>query len=444
MPRKSVSLKIYYLQETINDYKVVSLTIKQIKTNHPSKEIIGVEGNQLISKKIVLCITGSVAAYRAIDLSRLLMRHGAEVHPVMTNSAASFITKEIMKWATGNDVVTSLTPNLEHIELADYNKSDLIIVYPCTANTIGKFASGIDDSPVTTLLSVGIGSGIPILIAPAMHQSMYENKIIVRNIMALKTHGVLFVEPIILENKAKIASPIEVLDFVLKVALKTRKDQSKKVLITAGSTIERIDPVRVLTNLSSGKMGLSIANMASRLGHEVILIYGHGQVDPPANANLKAIRVETASQMYEKVKSEVSTNCPDVVFHCAAVSDYTFPNPLKRKINSTKKELKIRLKPTKKIVNEIKKWNKKVILVAFKAEYNVSSNSLIVSAIKKLKECDADFIVANDLSTKGGGYGSGSNEVFVIDRYKKITHLPIQDKDTIAKKLLGLIIGNEL
>src|SRR5690242_17365110 len=131
MPRKSVSLKIYYLQETINDYKVVSLTIKQIKTNHPSKEIIGVEGNQLISKKIVLCITGSVAAYRAIDLSRLLMRHGAEVHPVMTNSAASFITKEIMKWATGNDVVTSLTPNLEHIELADYNKSDLIIVYPC-------------------------------------------------------------------------------------------------------------------------------------------------------------------------------------------------------------------------------------------------------------------------------------------------------------------------
>jgi phosphopantothenoylcysteine decarboxylase/phosphopantothenate--cysteine ligase len=443
MHRKSVSLKIYYLLETINDYKVVSLTIKQIKTNHPSEEIIGSEGNQLISKKIVLCITGSVAAYRAIDLSRLLMRHGAEVHPVMTNSAASFITKEIMKWATGNDVVTSLTPNLEHIELADYNKSDLIIVYPCTANTIGKFASGIDDSPVTTLLSVGIGSGIPILIAPAMHQSMYENKIIGRNIMALKAHGVLFVEPIILENKAKIASPIEVLDFVLKVALKTRKDQSKKVLITAGSTIERIDPVRVLTNLSSGKMGLSIANVASRLGHEVILIYGHGQVDPPANANLKAIRVETASQMYEKVKSEISTNYPDVVFHCAAVSDYTFPNPLKRKINSTKKELKIRLKPTKKIVNEIKKWNKKAILVAFKAEHNVSSNSLIVSAIKKLKECDADFIVANDLSTKGGGYGSDSNEVFVIDKYKKITHLPIQDKETIAKKLLGLIIGND-
>jgi phosphopantothenoylcysteine decarboxylase / phosphopantothenate---cysteine ligase len=419
-----------------------SLTIKQTKASHPSKEIIGMESQILDSKKIVLCVTGSVAAYRAIDLSRLLMRQGAEVHPVMTSSAASFITKEIMKWATGNDVITRLTPNLEHIELADYNRSDLIIVYPCTANTIGKFANGIDDSPVTTLLSVGIGSGIPILIAPAMHQSMYENKIISKNIAGLKALGVSFIEPTLLENKAKVASPNEVLDFVLKAVFKSSGNLRKKVLVTAGSTLERLDPVRVFTNLSSGKMGLSIAKTASRLGLEVTLIYGHGQVDSPINANLKTIRVETASQMYEKVKSEISHNSPHVIFHCAAVSDYTIAEPLQRKLNSTKKNFTLKMIPTKKIVNEVKRWNTNIILVAFKAEYNVSSELLIARALKKLKECNADFIVANDLSTKGCGFGSDSNEVFVIDRNKKIMHLPIQSKESIAKRLIELIIGN--
>ena len=163
-------------------------TIKSGDGGHPSKEIVGSESQLLRSKRIVLCITGSVAAYRAIDLSRLLMRHGAEVYPVMTTTTSSkFLTEEMMRWATGNKVVTTLTSDLEHIDLADYDKSDMVIVYPCTANTIGKFVNGIDDTPVTSVLSVAFGSRIAILIAPAMHRSMYENEIIRNNIHRLKS-----------------------------------------------------------------------------------------------------------------------------------------------------------------------------------------------------------------------------------------------------------------
>src|ERR687888_1169364 len=162
---------------------------------HPSKDIVGSDGSELGGKKIVLCITGSVAAYRAIDLARLLMRHGADVHTVMTESTAlTLLHPEMMKWATGNEVVTKLTGNLEHIMLADYGMSDLIIVYPCTANTLGKVAAGIDDTPVTSLLSVALGSKIPIVIALAMHEAMYENRFIQQNVEKLRGH-VRFVEP---------------------------------------------------------------------------------------------------------------------------------------------------------------------------------------------------------------------------------------------------------
>ncbi|HZO11393.1 MAG TPA: flavoprotein, partial [Nitrososphaeraceae archaeon] len=183
---------------------------------HVSKEIIGLESNALTGKKIVLCITASVAAYKAIDLSRLLMRNGAEVYPVMSKSTESkLLTKEILDWATGNKTVTELTSGLEHISLANYGKSDLILVYPCTANTLGKFANGIEDSPVTTILSVGFGSRIPIVIAPAMHEAMYENIIITENIQKLKSLGVSILEPSISEDKAKVISADSVVRFVI-------------------------------------------------------------------------------------------------------------------------------------------------------------------------------------------------------------------------------------
>jgi phosphopantothenoylcysteine decarboxylase/phosphopantothenate--cysteine ligase len=414
---------------------------RRLKENHPSKEIIATESKLLSNMRVVICVTGSVAAYRAVDFSRLLMRHGAEVFPVMTNAARShFLNQQMMKWSTGNNVVTKLTSDLEHIKLADYNKSDLIVVYPCTANTIGKFAHGIDDSPVTTVLSVGFGSGTKILIAPAMHQSMYENKIITRNISVLKSMGVYFVEPILAENKAKVASPTEVLDAVLNVLVGHKdKNLHHKILVTAGSTLERIDPVRVLTNLSSGKMGISIAQTAARQGMEVTLIYGHGQVNPTPSTNLKIIKVETATEMYDKMKREILGNKPQVLFHAAAVSDFTFDKPVPGKIDSANKLLMLKFVPTKKIVDEVKKWSKKIILVAFKAEHGVAQDTLLENALRKLKECNADFIVANDLAARNCGFGSDSSEVFIVDKDNHVIHLPIQLKSKIAEKLVEIV-----
>ena len=308
----------------------------------------------------------------------------------------------------------------------------MVIVYPCTANTIGKFVNGIDDTPVTSVLSVAFGSRIAILIAPAMHRSMYENEIIRNNIHRLKSIGVFFVEPTMVENKAKVPSPHEVLHRVFEIFSYNIAHSDKKILVTAGSTLERIDPVRVLTNLSSGKMGISIAEKAAKQGMEVTLIYGHGEVSPPSLPNINTIRIESATEMYEKIKFEILKNDPDIMFHCAAVSDFTLSHPADQKIESRKRSLNLRMTPTKKIIDEVKKWKRELILVAFKAEFDVSVESLIERAYKKLKQCDADFIVANDLGRTGCGFGSDTNEVHIIDKKKKILHLPIQRKEQIA------------
>lgn len=269
---------------------------------HPSKDIAGSEGSELDGKKIVLCITGSVGAYRAIDLARLLIRHGADVHAVMTEStAATLLHPEMMKWATGNDVVTKLTGNLEHVMLGDYGASDLIIVYPATANTLGKMAAGIDDTPVTSVLSVALGSKIPIIIAPAMHEAMYDNKFIQQNLDKLMMH-VKFVEPNMEEGKAKVAEPDRVVGAAIAI-LANGPLAGKRMLVTAGSTVEHIDPIRVITNTSSGKMGIAIAQEAERMGATVMLVYGHGSVQP----NDRAVRVSTSEEMHRAIVSELSS-----------------------------------------------------------------------------------------------------------------------------------------
>jgi phosphopantothenoylcysteine decarboxylase/phosphopantothenate--cysteine ligase len=407
---------------------------------HPSKDIVGSEGGELEGKKIVLCITGSVAAYRAIDLARLLMRHGADVHAVMTESTAPLLSPEMMKWATGNnDVVTKLTGNLEHIMLADYGMSDLIIVYPCTANTMGKMAAGIDDTPVTSVLSVALGSKIPIIIAPAMHEAMYENKFIRQNVEKLKGH-VTFVEPTMAEGKAKVAEPEQVLDAAIAI-LSGGPLSGKRVLVTAGSTVEYIDPIRVVTNMSSGKMGIAIAQEAEKMGASVTLVYGHGSQEP-ANGG-KVVRVSTSKEMYDAVVSELSSKKYDIVIMAAAVSDFTPAKKSEKKIDTrTGKAEELSLVATKKIVDEVKKVSRNTLLVAFKADHGVSDSVLVDKAYKKIQECDADFVVANDLGRKGSEAGSNRNEVFVVDSKKKITHLPLESKAAIARKLLELVVAD--
>ncbi|HEU4606429.1 MAG TPA: bifunctional phosphopantothenoylcysteine decarboxylase/phosphopantothenate--cysteine ligase CoaBC [Nitrososphaera sp.] len=401
---------------------------------HPSKDIAGSKGSELDGKKIVLCITGSVAAYRAIDLARLLMRHGADVHAVMTEStAATLLHPEMMKWATGNDVVTKLTGDLEHVMLADYGMSDLVIVYPCTANTLGKMAAGIDDTPVTSVLSVALGSKIPIIIAPAMHEAMYDNKFIQQNVDRLRMH-VTLVEPSMEEGKAKVAEPDQVLGAAIAI-LSGGLLAGRRVLVTAGSTVEHIDPIRVITNTSSGKMGIAIAREAERMGANVTLVYGHGS----EQADDKAMRVSTSEEMHRAVVSELSSKKYDVAIMAAAVADFAPAKRSDKKIGTKVGKMELPLVATKKIIDEVKKKSKSTFLVAFKADYGVPDSALIEKAHKKLQESGADIVVANDLGRKGSEAGSDRNQVFIVDKKKKVVHLPLESKAAIARKLLEII-----
>ncbi|MEM3160520.1 MAG: bifunctional phosphopantothenoylcysteine decarboxylase/phosphopantothenate--cysteine ligase CoaBC [Nitrososphaera sp.] len=402
---------------------------------HPSKDITGSDGSELAGKKVVLCITGSVAAYRAIDLARLLMRHGADVHAVMSQSTSStLLHADMMEWATGNEVVTRLTGRLEHVALADYNMSDLVVVYPCTANTIGKAASGIDDTPVTSVLSVALGSKIPVIIAPAMHEAMYGNEFIQQNVERLKKRAT-FVEPTIEEGKAKVAEPEAVLKAAIAAIGKAGPLAGRKILVTAGSTAEQIDPIRVVTNASSGKMGMAIARAAEGMGAQVTLVYGHGTETPSAS---RIIRVRTGDEMRDAVVSELKQGY-DALIMAAAVADFKPSSKSARKIDTRSGGLKLSLVPTRKIVDEVKKIDSGVFLVAFKAGYGDSEPALVEKAFKKLKECKADLVVANDLARKGSAAGSDTTEVWIVDKEKAVVHVPLGSKQAAAKKVLELV-----
>ncbi len=407
------------------------LAVKKIiikKKNHPSLDIVGSYGVELSERKIVLCVAGSVAAYKAIELARLLMRHGADVTCVTSNAVTKLVQPDYFKWATGNEVITKLTGELEHIRLADYNKSDLIIVYPATANTLGKLANGIDDTPISTVLTVGFGSKIPILMCLAMHASMYDNAAVKKNVEFLK-NKIEFLTPHMIEGKAKASEPEDVLEYVLRKFGFSSILKNKKVLITAGPTIEYIDPVRIITNQSSGKTGVLLASELISSGAKVTLVYGPGIEKPSKGA--KIIKISTSKEMFNVVKKEMSKKF-DIVIMAAAVSDYTPENTSKNKIKSTKNKIKISLKKTPKIINQIKRYQKNVFLVGFKAETNLSKKELIISAKKKMNESSADMIVANDIGSIRYRKNPESNEVLIINSHKVISSKWMK-KEKIAK-----------
>lgn len=404
---------------------------------HPSKDIVGTKGNELKDKRIVLCITGSVAAAECPEIARALMRHGAEVFTVMSPMSQKIIHPYLMEWATGNDVITELTGKIEHVALAGDHpqKADLILVAPATATTISKIACGIDDTPVTSVVSTAFGSNTPIVIVPAMHESMYNHPILTENVKKLQALGVEFVGPRVEEGKAKIARTKEIADAVI-LSLSTKQDLSGlRILITAGPTVEYIDPIRVVTNRSSGRMGVALAEEALNCGAEVTLIYGAGAVTPPTRANV--ISVETTDQMYEAVVSELKSKKYDLVIAAAAAADWKVEKPFSYKVSTHKLNLlSLKMKPTLKIIDCIKKVSPKTFLVAFRAEYKLSREDLIESAYGRLLEAKADLIVVNDVGKKGAGFGTETNEVFIIDREKRAIHVPMAHKREVAKKIL--------
>jgi len=396
-------------------------------TRHPSLDIVESYGTELTGKKIVLCVAGSVAAYKSIELARLLMRHGANVKCVMSNASTKLIKPDYMKWATGNNVITKLTGDMEHIDVADYKRSDLLIVYPSTANTLGKLATGIDDTPISTVLTVAFGSKIPIVMGLAMHRSMYENAAVRKNIAFLEKK-IDFISPSMIEGKAKAPEPEDVLEFILRKFGHSKILKGKKVLMTAGPTVERIDPIRVITNHSTGKTGVLLASELISAGAKVTLVYGPGITEPPKGA--KIIPVETVTDMLNEVKKQMKKKF-DIVILAAAASDYIPKNPYSKKIKSTRNSLTVELKKAPKIIDHIKRLQKDVFLIGFKAETDVSKKELVKQAKQKLRNSNADMIIANDIGKK---YFKDTryNELLIIDP-KTVLTIGRNKKEKIAK-----------
>jgi phosphopantothenoylcysteine decarboxylase/phosphopantothenate--cysteine ligase len=394
------------------------------------KWIKGTKSKKLDGKGIVLGVTGSIAAVESVKLSRELMRHGAEVYAVMSSDAKKIIHPYALEFATGNPVVDEITGKIEHVSYAGEHdkKCDLILIAPSTANTISKIASGIDDTPVTTVVSTGFGK-IPIIIVPAMHSSMYKNPIILENIEKLKKYGVEFLTPKFEENKAKLPEIDDIVTAVIK-KLHIKDFQDKKVLVTAGPTIEKIDDVRFITNKSSGLMGIKIAEEFEMRGANVTLILGPTRL----KSYVKTYDVETYEEMFNAVMSNKEV---DIAIFAAATSDFHVDTPSSGKISSDQ-SFNITLTPNKKIVEEFSKCSPSFI-VGFKAEHNVSEDQLIKKAYDRLQSSNMDLIVANDVGKEMRGFESKTNEVYIIDKTKKVFHLPLEEKEKLSEKIVDII-----
>ena len=411
---------------------------------HPSKTITGSENDILKGKRIALCISGSVAAVEAPIIARQLMRLGAEVYGVMTPAASKIINPHLITWATGNEVVTELTGKIEHVSLAgnETQPVDLILVCPATANTISKIACGIDDTPVTTVVTTGFGR-IPIAIVPAMHETMYDHPIVRKNIELLKNYGILFIGPRFEEKKDKIAHIDDIVQQVTEIILMTsalqRDMDGMRVLVATGPTREYIDPVRFITNPSSGKMGTAIAIEAMKRGAEVTLIYGKGSVaDIPEQ--MRKIQITSTAELNYQIDHLLRNEKYDIFICAAAISDYTPISVAEHKIASKQPHLTLELVPTTKCIETARAADSNVFLIPFKAECDVEPERLIDCAYKRLKETRSQLICANDVGKPEQGFESDKNCIYVIDEEKTIHALNLDYKKRIAQKILDITV----
>ncbi len=376
---------------------------------HPTLWIEGQRSSSLSGKTIVLGVTGSIGAVRVVELARELIRNGAEVHAVMTDAARHILHPDALHYATGNPVISELGGRVEHVEFCGLKgRADLLLIAPATANTIGKIAYGIDDTTVTSFATTALGSGLPLMVVPAMHESMYRHPAVVENLIKLKSWGVSIVGPKLEEGIAKIASNEEI---VLEVerALGRKTLQKRRVIITGGSTAERLDPIRILTNRASGKTGRELALEAYRSGADVALVHR----DRLGFSGIKEIFTESAAEMTEAVLSELEKGY-DVLISSAAIADYTAdPSPEKIKSGG---EFVLKLKPTRKLIKECREKFPDLVIVGFKAETGVGRDELLRRAAATLEGSKLDLIAANDVGK--GGMGTEENELYLLGREK--------------------------
>ncbi|NWF96822.1 MAG: bifunctional phosphopantothenoylcysteine decarboxylase/phosphopantothenate--cysteine ligase CoaBC [Candidatus Thorarchaeota archaeon] len=405
---------------------------------HTSKLIVGSLSSTLAGKTIALCVTGSVAAVECVNLSRTLMRHGAEVYSVMSESAQKIIHPFLLEWATGNPVITELTGQIEHVSLAGDHPEhvDLVLVAPSTANTIGKIANGIDDTPVTTTVSSAIGAHIPVVIVPAMHKSLYDHPAVLANIQRLKDMGVRVVAPRMEEAKAKISSVEAVVETVFEI-LGPRDLVGHSFVVTAGPTRGWLDRVRFMTNPSTGKMGIETAKEIAARGGEVVLVLG--PTSQPVPEHLDTIRVETAKEMLDSVLSSIADRKADVFISSAAVLDFE-PEEREDRKRPSGESYTVRLVSTPKIIDTVRRKYSDLFIVGFKVESGVSEAELESKAREKILSGVCNLVVGNDERKRGVAFGSDTNEVVIVGEDGFLEHVPMASKRDVARRLIDLVV----
>jgi phosphopantothenoylcysteine decarboxylase/phosphopantothenate--cysteine ligase len=361
------------------------------------ERIRGKKSKKLDGKLVVLGVTGSIAAVETVKLARELVRRGAQVVAVMSPAATKIIHPNALEFATGRQPVVELTGSIEHVRYVGVDgEADLLLIAPSTANTISKIANGVDDTPVTTFASTALGSGKPIIIVPAMHESMMQNRAVLENLEKLMEMGVEFVHPRFEEGKAKFAE-IERICLHVERALYPKEFSGKRVIVTSGPTFEQIDPIRFISNRSSGIMGRELALEFWRRGAEVVII-----TSKPSGfqlPNFKEVVVWSVKDMLDASLREINVGC-DLFVAAAAASDFTVEKA-KTKIK-TVSELELELKAAPKILREVRKVYDGSI-IGFKAETGVSDEELTKIAEEKM-ECDKlAMVVANDVLERGMG-----------------------------------------
>ncbi|MED3624280.1 bifunctional phosphopantothenoylcysteine decarboxylase/phosphopantothenate--cysteine ligase CoaBC [Neobacillus thermocopriae] len=390
----------------------------------------------MTDKKILLCVTGGIAVYKAAALTSKLVQAGANVKVIISESAAKFVTPLTFQALSRNEVYMDTFDEknpkvIAHIDLADW--ADLILVAPATANTIAKLAGGIADNMITTTL---LATKAPVWIAPAMNVHMYDHPAVKKNISILAEYGYQFIEPSEgylacgYVGKGRLEEPEKIVELIQSffAASSNKRLAGKTVLVTAGPTREKIDPVRFISNHSSGKMGYALAAEAKKQGANVILVSGPVGITPPVGVDL--IKVESAEDMFNAVIENFESS--DVIIKTAAVADYRPKYVYDQKVKKQDGDTMIELERTKDILFELGKRKKNQLLVGFAAE----TNNVVDYAKKKLIKKNADMIIANNVKVEGAGFGTDTNIVTIVKKDGSITELPLMSKSEVAEKII--------
>ena len=389
-------------------------------------------------KTIVLGVTGSIAAYKIAGLASSLVKEGCEVHVVMTHNATNFINPITFETLTGNKcLVDTFDRNFEfhvaHVSLA--KKADVILVAPATANVIGKMANGIADDMLTTVI---LAAQCPIIVSPAMNTNMFRNSIVQENLQKLERHGMEIIPPQVGRlacadvGEGKMPDEAVLMAYIRKAVAYEKNLKGLKVLVTAGPTQEPIDPVRFISNHSTGKMGFAIARAAMERGAEVTVIYGNTPVEPPLLVN--TVKIQTAAEMLEAVKTHFPQS--DMLIKSAAVADFTPAEYHTEKVKKKDGESTLPLKRTADILREVSTMKQPGQLVC---GFSMETENLVDNSRNKLIEKNLDLIVANNLKVEGAGFGVDTNIVTFISQ-QETEQLPILTKEEVAHRILDNLL----